>query len=226
MPKANIKTFVLASIKPFLISLRRYAEDRENNIKLLTQKQNDLIYQNEQLIAELNLKILDFLEQLEECNRQLAEHAPAFTMEEELKDTMSSYSLTAHGSQYAISHLQDQILSVKEKIIKAQITLVDLNTKQAITDLTLDGFSASSPVNEKIQDMSVTLGQLSTQVSNILAQVLNLSTRLSDLEQTETQQIAKLQQQNVELAAAIQSLCTIVSKDHPEMTLPDVSHIV
>lgn len=226
MPKANIKTFVLSSIKPFLVSLKRYSEDRENNIRQLTKKQNELIYQNEQLIAELNLKILDFLEQLDECNRQLAEHATAFTMEEELKDTMSSYVLTAQSHQYAVSHLQDQILALKMKLIDTQTAIVSLNEKQATTDLTLEGFNSSETVNDKLQDATITLGQLSTQVSNILAQVLSLTSRISALEQTEIQHIALLQRQNSELATAVQALCAIIKSDHPELTLPDVSHLV
>lgn len=83
MAKTNIKTFILSAIKPFIVSMRRYSEEREANIKRLVELQTKLIYQNETIIADLNTKILDLTSKINEYNQTVSKLATSvYTMED------------------------------------------------------------------------------------------------------------------------------------------------
>ena len=69
----NIKTFVMSAIKPFMISMKRYSDDREEHVRQMIKQQNALIYQAQTLIADLDGKYLDLLAAIQSTNDTLRE---------------------------------------------------------------------------------------------------------------------------------------------------------
>lgn len=76
----NIKTFVMSAIKPFMISMKRYSDDREEHIRQMMKQQNALIYQAQTLIADLDNKYLDLLAAIQSTNDSIRELAAMQTL--------------------------------------------------------------------------------------------------------------------------------------------------
>ena len=105
----------------------------------------------------------------------------------ELEILKKKFLETSQEDHHSISHLQSQILSMKMSLYQAQSALTDLRSWMANKDETLHGFSASEPLFNKLQSITVTLGHTSTQVSNLLSQITNLMERMDDAEETGTE---------------------------------------
>lgn len=110
-------------------------------------------------------------------------------------------------NHYSLSHLQSQILSLRMRVATAQTDLSDIHTWMHKTDMTLEGFDFKSTVNDKVQDISVTLGQTTVQVANLLTQVSDLMERMLEAEET-----------GVELEILKQQFLNNAQEDHHSMT--------
>ena len=110
-------------------------------------------------------------------------------------------------NHYSLSHLQSQILSLRMRVATAQTDLSDIHTWMHKTDMTLEGFDFKSTVNDKVQDISVTLGQTTVQVANLLTQVSDLMERMLGAEET-----------GVELEILKQQFLNNAQEDHHSMT--------
>ena len=110
-------------------------------------------------------------------------------------------------NHYSLSHLQSQILSLRMRVATAQTDLSDIHTWMHKTDMTLEGFDFKSTVNDKVQDISVTLGQTTVQVANLLTQVSDLMERMLEAEET-----------GVELEILKQQFLNNAQEDHYSMT--------
>lgn len=83
MEHISIKTFALAAVKPLIMSLKRYTEDREAYIKKLVAEQTKAIHQNEALIAELDKKLLTLISKIDKYNQEVAKLSTSlYTMED------------------------------------------------------------------------------------------------------------------------------------------------
>ena len=110
-------------------------------------------------------------------------------------------------NHYSLSHLQSQILSLRMRVATAQTDLSDIHTWMHKTDMTLEGFDFKSTVNDKVQDISVALGQTTVQVANLLTQVSDLMERMLEAEET-----------GVELEILKQQFLNNAQEDHHSMT--------